>query len=116
MAFDGSHAGGSNAGDTQCSLDSRHILLGDLESLGIKRIAMDRLESAEADVERHGRDVGPGFPALFENLGREVKAGGRGGGGSGCTGVHSLVAIAVLRPVRSLDVRRQGNMADPVQH
>ncbi|MCY1430792.1 hypothetical protein D9M71_467470 [compost metagenome] len=74
-----------------------------------------RLEGAGADVQGDER----GFHALradrLEQRLVEVQPGGGCGHRAGALGVDRLVALAVVRFVRTIDVGRQRHVADPLQ-
>jgi len=66
-------------------------------------------ERVEADVERHARDV-----EASKQLGREVQAGGRRGGGAGVPRVDGLVARGIGEGLG--DVGRQRCLTYPINY
>jgi hypothetical protein len=56
-------------------------------------LAFERPEGVEPDVERHAGARDAAVLQCRQQLGREVQAGGRGGGRARRTGVHRLVAV-----------------------
>ncbi len=66
-------------------------------------------------MQRDVGDLGPGPPAGLEHLRSEVQPGGRSGRGARLAGEDRLVALAVLRPVRPVDVGRQRHVAEPLE-
>ena len=75
----------------------------------------DGLEGAEADVECDVGGLDAALPEGFQNLWREVEAGGGRGDGAGLLGVDGLVALAVFWAVFAMDVGRERHVADAVE-
>ena len=80
----------------------------------------ERREGAEADVEGDFGDLDAAGSDCVEDSRGEVQAGGGGGDGAALGGEDGLVAVAIGRGVwhilGTLDVGRQGHVADAVQN
>ncbi len=95
-------------------------LLADLVALALHPVLLDplgvdRLEGADADVERHPGDLDPRGLDLPQEPFREVEPRRGGRHRSGPAGVDGLVALAVLGGVRPVDVGGKGDVPQPVQ-
>ena len=104
--------------DGVCCCGRKCIGLG-VEADVFGTLDTDRLEGAEADVQRKPCNLCAVRRELRENLRREVQAGGGRGGGAGIGGEDGLVALTVFGGVGlclvAMDVRRQRQMADALQ-
>jgi hypothetical protein len=78
-------------------------------------IDTDRLESSEADVEGDIDGLDAALADAVEDVGSEVKAGGRGGYGSVLLGVDGLIALAIVGRIGTRNVRRKRDMADAIE-
>lgn len=92
---------------------------GDRIGLGVQRVIfnlldVDGLEGTQADVKRDLGGFDPALPELREDVGSEMKAGGGCGNGAALVRVNGLVAVAIVRGIRTGDVGREGDMADLV--
>ena len=117
--LDGARAGCADGYYAARGADLRGFLGCDVVALGVEvrvfdALGVQRLEGAQADVQRDVGDVGAGA-ALVEDLRREVQAGGGGGDGAALAGEDGLVALAVGGAVAALDVGRQRDVAGDVQ-
>jgi len=86
-----------------------------LHAVILDPLGRHRLEGADPHVQRHPGDLDAGGGDLFQQALREVETGRGCGHGSGAAGVDRLIALAVLRRVRPVDVRWQGDVAQPLQ-
>ena len=84
-----------------------HFVLGNL-------VHADRAERSEADVQRDESDGNALVPDTLQQFLCKVEAGRRRGGGTHLAGIHRLIALLVLQLF--LDVRRQGHLADSIEH
>ena len=76
----------------------------------------ERSECAEADVERDASDLDAFGSEGCEHLRREVQAGGGRGYGAALVGEDGLIAVAIGVGVVAMDVGRQWDVADAVEH
>lgn len=88
--------------------------------LGVKMMIfdgrhVDRLESAESDVERDFRGFDVAIAQAGENFSSEVKSCGRGGYGSALTSIDGLIAVAIGGGIGTRNVGRKRNVADGIE-
>src|SRR5580704_16926953 len=75
---------------------------------------VDGLECAQADIQRDRGHLDASLPQPLQNRGGKMQAGGGRRHGSWMIGENRLVTLAVRRLVFARDVRRQRNVAEPL--
>jgi len=75
----------------------------------------DWLKSSQADMEGNLSSLDAALPNAIQDFGSEVKAGGGSGGRSTLLGIDGLIALAVVRRIRTRDVGRERDVADAIQ-
>src|ERR1019366_1808571 len=76
----------------------------------------DRLKRAEAYMQRDLDGFDSALAYALKNFRCEVQTRRRRGDGTERFGVDRLVTLPVRRRIGAIDVRRQGNMADAIEH
>src|SRR5271165_3246795 len=84
------------------------MLLYDLLAHGLKR--------SEADLQRDLGSFDSALANAVEDLGRKVQARGRSSDRTAWLGVNGLILLAIGRRVGAVDVRRQRDVPNPLQH
>ena len=113
--LDGADRGGADSDDALGSIELTARLGINLEALCVEfilfdRLRMQRLKSAEADVEGDFGANGAGGLALLDDLGREMKSRRRRGHAAAFAGKDGLVTLTVDGFIGPADVWRERNV------
>lgn len=119
-AFDRAHAGGAHRHQAPRRRHARGILLRNSVTLAVQPVSlqwlglreMQRLESAEADMQRHEGDFRAARAACVQHLGRKMQTGGGRGRRTLLAREHGLIPLPIGRLIPPLDVGRQRDMPD----
>src|SRR5262249_35096415 len=116
--LDRAHARGANRHHTPCLRDLARTLWRDAVLLAVKMRALDFrvmqwLERTQSDVQSDVRDLRRA--ASRQHLRREVQPRRRRRHGPALLREHRLVPLAIRRRIRTLDVRRQRHVPDPLE-
>ncbi len=77
-------------------------------------LALDRLKRAESDMQRDVRDMRPRIAHAIEYLAGEMQPRRRCRHRSAFARKYRLISFPIRRPIRTLDIRRQRHVPQPL--